>query len=396
MAGIYIHIPFCKTRCIYCDFYSTTYGGLHERYIDAISKEIVLRKTELSRVDTATPVDTIYIGGGTPSTIATEQIRKLLEIIYKEYAVSDKAEVTLEANPDDMTETYIRSLRALPVNRLSMGVQSFDDEKLRFLRRRHSGKEAIDTVKRCQDLGFDNISIDLIYGLPSQSLPEWEKDIDTAICLHTQHLSAYALIYEEGTALWKAREAGSIHEVTEETSNNMFTALMERTAAAGFEHYEISNFARPGFRSRHNSSYWKDIPYIGVGTAAHSYNGYRRQWNCSDIKRYIQGMSECNSFEEFNQMEWIEKEILSLEERYNDRIITALRTSDGLSLDKLQKEFGKRFVDHCMHNAKRHLEQGLLEHLQHTESPCLGQLRITRRGIFVSDGIMSDLLVVND
>ncbi len=396
MAGIYLHIPFCNTRCIYCDFYSTTCRERSDAYIHALTRELELRKDYLMKNGEMPPIDTVYLGGGTPSTLSTAQLETIFSCLYKHYPVSSQAEITLEANPDDLTDGKIKSLRTLPVNRLSMGIQTFDEEKLRLLRRRHRGEQAIRAIKECQDKGIENISIDLIYGLPAQILSEWETDIETAIGLQVQHLSAYALIYEEGTALWKMREQATVREADEELSLNMYNTLIERLQNAGFEHYEISNFARPGFRSRHNSSYWKDIPYLGCGPSAHSFDGKNRQWNRPDLELYINKVGICHTPADFQTASWIEKETLSLYERYNDRIITALRTSDGLDLARLRKDFGNRLADYCRHTAANHIRRGLLEIKEKKEQTPEGLLCLTRQGLFLSDGIMSNLLWVEE
>ena len=277
-----------------------------------------------------------------------------------------------------------------------MGVQTFDDGKLRLLHRRHNGEQAIRAVHDCQDTGFDNISIDLIYGLPAQSLREWETDVNTALSLNVQHISAYALIYEEGTPLWEMRKRHVVEEADEELSLEMFSLLMCRLENAGFEHYEISNFARPGFRSRHNSSYWKGIPYLGCGPSAHSFDGRNRQWNHPDLNVYIDQVGKCLSSEDFNHAPWIEQEELNLYERYNDCIITSLRTSDGLNLSELKRKFGQSLTDYCLQAAAVHLRNGQLEITEKKEQAPEGLLKLTRRGIFLSDGIMSDLLYVPD
>lgn len=396
MAGIYIHIPFCTSRCIYCDFYSTTYGEKDKAYISALRNELRLRANYLQQDGQMPVIETIYIGGGTPSTLDTSLLEPIFEVLYRTYHVSDRAEITIEANPDDLTPRKIKSLRTLPVNRLSMGVQTFDDGKLRLLHRRHNGEQAIRAVHDCQDTGFDNISIDLIYGLPAQSLREWETDVNTALSLNVQHISAYALIYEEGTPLWEMRKRHVVEEADEELSLEMFSLLMCRLENAGFEHYEISNFARPGFRSRHNSSYWKGIPYLGCGPSAHSFDGRNRQWNHPDLNVYIDQVGKCLSSEDFNRAPWIEQEELNLYERYNDCIITSLRTSDGLNLSELKRKFGQSLTDYCLQAAAVHLRNGQLEITEKKEQAPEGLLKLTRRGIFLSDGIMSDLLYVPD
>lgn len=397
MAGIYIHIPFCKSRCIYCDFYSTTCEDKIPEYTEALANELTLRASYLQTAGRIPEIETVYIGGGTPSVPHTAYIRRIIDTIYKAYPVSENAEVTLEANPDDLNLTKIKELRHLPVNRLSMGIQTFDDDKLKLLHRRHRGQQAADTVRACQDAGFDNVSIDLIYGLPGQTLAEWEHDLEQAVGLQTQHISAYSLTYEESTPIWNMRERRTVKEADEELSLGMFERLIDRLSAAGFEHYEISNFALAGFRSRHNSSYWEGIPYLGCGPAAHSFDGRDRQWNCADLDTYIHHVRKCRCPDDFADAPWIRKEHLTLHERYNDRIITALRTSKGIDLHSLRRQFGDVLAGYCLKNAQPHIRRGALEitGIEKEHAP-EGMLKLTRRGIFLSDNIMCDLLYVDD
>ena len=377
MAGIYLHIPFCKRRCIYCDFYSTTMDGRKDEYISALCHELSMRQHYLEDER----IKTIYWGGGTPSQLEERHFRTVFDTLARHYELQPDAEITLEANPDDLTPAYIHMLRRLPFNRISIGIQTFDDETLRLLHRRHTAAQAIDAVRRCQDTGFENISIDLMYGLPKESLQSWEHDLCQAIDLHVQHLSAYHLIYEEGTELWRLRRQHRVEEVDEDSSLAFFNLLMDKMKQAGFEHYEISNFALPGRYSRHNSSYWDGTKYMGCGAAAHSFNGVSRQWNIASLELYIKGIREGTIPAEVEQ--------LDVHTRYNDRIITAIRTSKGLLLPALEKEFGKELHDFCLRNSRPYLIQGKLT----IENDWL---RLTRAGIFISDGIMSDLLWVDE
>ena len=377
MAGIYLHIPFCKRRCIYCDFYSTTMDGRKDEYISALCHELSMRQHYLEDER----IKTIYWGGGTPSQLEERHFRTVFDTLARHYELQPDAEITLEANPDDLTPAYIHMLRRLPFNRISIGIQTFDDETLRLLHRRHTAAQAIDAVRRCQDTGFENISIDLMYGLPKESLQSWEHDLCQAIDLHVQHLSAYHLIYEEGTELWRLRRQHRVEEVDEDSSLAFFNLLMDKMKQAGFEHYEISNFALPRRYSRHNSSYWDGTKYMGCGAAAHSFNGVSRQWNIASLELYIKGIREGTIPAEVEQ--------LDVHTRYNDRIITAIRTSKGLLLPALEKEFGKELHDFCLRNARHYLTQGKLT----IENDWL---RLTRAGIFISDGIMSDLLWVDE
>lgn len=377
MAGIYLHIPFCKRRCIYCDFYSTTLENRKDEYVAALCHELQMRHDYLQ----GETVETIYFGGGTPSQLEEKHFRQVFDIIMTHYPVSPNAEITLEANPDDLSPAYIHHLRNLPFNRISIGIQTFCDETLRLLHRRHTSRQAIEAVHRCQDAGFSNISIDLMYGLPKESLSSWDADLQQALALNVQHISAYHLIYEEGTELWQLRQQHHVEEVDEDSSLAFFRLLIEQLEQAGFEHYEISNFALPGMHSRHNSGYWDGTKYLGCGAAAHSYDGISRQWNIASLDRYIQGI-KANTLPH-------EVEKLDLYTRYNDRIVTSIRTRRGLSLTSLRSEFGDRLHDFCLANAHSYLHQGLLI----IEDD---RLHLTREGIFISDGIMSDLLWVEE
>ena len=373
MAGIYIHIPFCKSRCIYCGFYSTTLLHLCQRYVDALCGEMKIRSGGNSATSR---VDTVYLGGGTPSQLSPSQLRQLFASLYILYKVSEDAEVTIEANPDDVTEEFATLLSLLPVNRVSMGVQTFDDERLRFLHRRHNAGQVPIAVKRLRDAGIRNISIDLMYGFPGETPGDWQCDIDHALALDVEHLSAYCLMYEEGTLLYEKKEKGQYQPVDEELERLMYETLKDRLTAAGFEHYEISNFARPGYRSRHNSSYWTDVPYIGLGAAAHSYDGRGRQWNVADIRQYIKGIE--------SGQPCFEREESDADTRYNDRVMLSLRTCEGLDLELLGEDERK----YCVALAQQFINGGLLESDGR-------HLRLTRQGLFVSDMVMSELMRVS-
>ncbi len=375
MAGIYLHIPFCKRRCIYCDFFSTTRGEMREAYIQALCRELELRRDYIGGEE----VETIYLGGGTPSQLTKEDFEQLFSYIYKVYRIKPDAEITLEANPDDLTPTYIANLRTLPFNRLSMGIQTFHEETLQLLHRRHTAEQAIRAFRDCREAGFSNISIDLMYGLPGETLSIWEKDLEQAITLHPEHISAYHLIYEEGTTLWNLRGQHLVEEANEDLSLSLFSTLIDRLTKAGYTHYEISNFCLPDHHSRHNSSYWTGKKYLGAGPSAHSYNGVSRQWNIASLDKYIEGINSGNPA--------IEIEELNLHTRYNDFIITGIRTVWGISLTHLRQTFGKELHDYCLRMAHPHLQQGTLTQEEDT-------LRLTRKGIFISDSIMSDMLWV--
>ena len=377
MAGLYIHIPFCASRCIYCGFYSTTSLKWRQRYVDAVCKEMSLPPApsiERGRIDT------IYLGGGTPSQLTTDQLRQLFLYINKVYPLTTHhspltPEITIEMNPDDVTPEYAAVLPQLGINRVSMGAQTFDDERLRFLHRRHTSSQVPQAVKILRDAGIQNISIDLMYGFPNETLKDWERDIDAALALGVEHISAYCLMIEEGTPLWKLTIENGEWRIDEELERQMYELLIDKLTTAGYEHYEISNFAKPGYRSLHNSSYWQDIPYIGLGAAAHSYDGKRRSWNVSDIKQYIEGIEQGERPCEY--------EDIDDDTHYNDRITTALRTSDGLDLSTLSDRH-RRF---CMKEAQKFIDDGLLRIVDN-------HLALTRKGLFVSDYIMSSLMMV--
>ena len=375
MAGIYIHIPFCKTRCAYCDFYSTTQTSLRERYIQALCRELELRNGYLQ----GHHVHTVYFGGGTPSQLRPTDLERIFGLLYKVYGLEQCTEITLEANPDDLTDDYVAALARLPFNRVSMGIQTFHDPTLRLLNRRHTAAQAVAAVNRLRRAGIRNISIDLIYGLPGETQERWEADLRQALSLDVEHISAYLLTYEEGTPLYRMKQQGQVQEADEDSCLCFFTTLMDTLAANGYEHYEISNFCKPGFHSRHNSSYWQGTPYLGCGPSAHSYNGQTRSWNTPSIDRYLAGIDSGQPASD--------TERLSLHTRYNEYIMTRLRTRQGASLNTLRQDFGQSLTDYCLHAAAQHLAANRLETTN-------GYLRLTRQGIFVSDDILSDLMHV--
>ncbi|MGI6049006.1 MAG: radical SAM family heme chaperone HemW [Petrimonas sp.] len=375
MAGIYLHIPFCKTRCIYCDFYSGTNELQINDFVKAICAESLMRKNEINE-----PIKTFYFGGGTPSRLSNRHFQQIFETIFSLFSVEKDAEITLEANPDDLSEKYIQLLRELPFNRISIGIQSFDDDELKFLSRRHSSQQAIDAVKRCKKAGFRNISIDLMYGLPHQTLEVWKENLQKACELNIQHISAYHLIYEEKTKLYSLLQKGKIQPVTDETSTEMFTTLTDTLAKNGFEHYEISNFAKNGLYSQHNTSYWKDKKYLGLGPSAHSYDGENRSWNTASLNKYIEAIQSGKLLQE--------TEHLTTSQKYNEFILTGLRTMWGVNLQQLKNSFGDKYYDFYAKNAQRYIDKGLLKIENQS-------LKLTREGIFISDGIMSELMFVD-
>ena len=375
MAGIYIHVPFCQSRCAYCDFYSTTLLTHREAYVEAVCRELQHRQSELK----GEPVKTLYFGGGTPSTLSIEELKKILAAIFHLSSLNFQLEeITLEANPDDLTEEYVKGLCTLPINRVSLGIQSFHDRTLSLVGRRHTAQEAIDAVRRLQQAGITNISIDLIYGLPGETLDDWAYSLDQAIALGVKHISAYHLTYEEGTRLWRMQEQGLVTPIDEEQSVRSFELLREKLLAAGYEHYEISNFALPGYHSRHNSSYWQGTPYLGIGPGAHSYDGNNRRWNLSSLTDYIATPNEEDVPHEV--------EHLTTDERYDERIITELRTAQGIDLTGLKADFGDTYHTHCLRCAAPYIERGQLIYTADNH------LHLTTDSILISDAVMRDLL----
>lgn len=373
MSGLYIHIPFCASRCIYCAFYSTVKHGQRSAYIDSLIHEMQLRTDFLPQGNDAT-INTIYIGGGTPSQISRTDIDRLFNNIYKVYGCKI-SETTVEVNPDDVDANLVRCLVNNGVNRVSMGAQTFDDERLSWLHRRHSSKQVYEAVDCLRHGGIARISVDLMYGFPNQTAEQWQYDIDEVIKLGVEHVSAYSLMYEEGTPLYRLLEKHEIKENDEELSLSMYNTLVEQFRAAGYEHYEVSNFALPGCRAQHNSSYWNDTPYIGLGAAAHSYNRSVRQWNVSDIDAYMEAINEGRVP--------FEQERIDADTHYDDLVTTALRTSDGLDLTMLSAQH----QDYLLKMAQPHLLAKRMERKGN-------RIRICEDSFMISDMIMSDLMMV--
>lgn len=374
MPSVYVHIPFCQSRCIYCDFYSTTNISLQTEYVDCLKREIELRKSEWPlRARTYS----IYIGGGTPSTLPITLLGKILDMVTEAFLPTDNAEITVEANPDDVTQDWVSGLRQTPVNRVSMGVQTFYDPLLKILRRRHSGQQAKQAVRLLQDAGYRNISIDLIYGLPTQSVEMWNQDVEEALQLGVPHISAYSLMFEEGTALSRMLENGLVEEMPDEESWRCYEWLCRKTAEAGYEHYEISNFGKPGYHSQHNSGYWSGEMYLGFGAGAHSYDGGRvRKANGDSLEGYIKALKAGKTF--------YEEEVLSDEDLFNEFVMTRLRTSSGFSVEEMEARFGKRATCQCQNAMRPHLQNGNLVQIG-------SQVCLSRQGVFVSNDVISDL-----
>ncbi len=373
MSALYIHIPLCASRCYYCDFYSSTYKGNRGELIDALCKELTLRKDYLK----GEPIRTIYFGGGTPSQLSIHELETVLNNIYKIFNC-DTEEITIEANPEDLTVSYLHDLSRLPFNRLSIGIQSFHDEELKNINRRHTSQIAIDAVHNAQEAGFSNISIDLIYGLPNQTMASWTDNIEHAIALNVPHISAYSLTFEEKSILTKKLEKGEIKEIDEELSLNMFKTLRERLTHAGILPYEISNFARPGFESKHNSSYWDGTPYLGIGPSAHSFDGENRQWNIANTRKYIDNIT--------NGTPYFEIEKLTEKDHFNEFILTGLRRSKGISLNKMRDRFMEEYTLKFLQAAKTF---GVDGHLVQQGD----RIFLSEDGIFISDFILSDLMI---
>ena len=375
MAGVYVHIPFCASRCSYCDFFSTLQlADMGGPYVEALIAEAILRKGELY----GESIKTLYMGGGTPSQLPLPLLSRLVDGLRGSLDLSGVEEFTVEANPDDVTPDWCRAVAALGVNRVSMGVQSFEDPILRLIGRRHTARQAMDAVAHLREAGINNISIDLIFGLPGQTVSSWTASVEQAIALTPQHISAYGLTYEEGTRLWRQRKLGEVVEVPEEQCLEMYRILVDDLQAAGYEHYEISNFALPGYHSRHNSSYWNDTPYLGLGAAAHSYDGKVRKWNPHDLHQYIDKVMAGELPCEFEE--------LSRSERYDERVMLGLRTARGVDAERLRDDFGDEAWRYFTREAARHLEAGSL---RLTED---GRYVLTRDGIMLSDSIIRDLL----
>ena len=375
MSGIYIHIPFCKQACHYCDFHFSTSLKKKDEMILALAKEIEMRKSEFQDEI----VETIYFGGGTPSILSIEDLRFLIDEIYRNYKVVENPEITVEANPDDLTENRIIEFSKNKVNRLSIGIQSFFGDDLKMMNRAHNVEEA----KKCLETAtqyFDNISIDLIYGVPEMSNEKWLQNIETALSFGVPHISSYALTVEPKTALHSFIQKGIIQQPDDEVAQEHFHILVDKLSENGFIHYELSNFGKENYFSKNNSSYWLGKKYIGIGPSAHSYDGKNRGWNISNNSLYIKSIQE-------NKLP-IEIETLTKTDRYNEYIMTGLRTIWGISLERIEQEFGKTYLDYLNKQAAKFIE----DHLLFVDENIL---RTTKKGKFLSDGIASDLFLLN-
>jgi oxygen-independent coproporphyrinogen-3 oxidase len=375
MSGIYIHIPFCKQACHYCDFHFSTSTKKKEDMVLALAKEMELRKDEFQNE----VVETIYFGGGTPSVLSIDNIRFLIHSVYQNYDVIENPEITLEANPDDLDEETIIQFANSPINRLSIGIQSFFEDDLQLMNRAHNSEEA----KKCLAFAtqyFDNISIDLIYGMPNMCNEKWLQNIETAISYNIPHISSYALTVEPKTALHKMIKTGTISSLDDDLAQQHFHILIDKLQENGFVHYELSNFGKPNYFSKNNTAYWLGKKYIGIGPSAHSFNGESRSWNVSNNSLYLKAITE-------NKLP-SESEILSKKDQYNEYIMTGLRTIWGVSLVKIETEFGSNYLNYLNQQAVKYISDNLLK----VENNIL---KTTKKGKFLCDGIASDLFLLN-
>lgn len=375
MAGIYIHIPFCRQKCYYCDFYKTVNTSLKQKFLSVLNEEAKLRKNYLQNET----VKTIYFGGGTPSVLEISELNKILSEIHSHFEVSSEAEITFEANPDDLTTEYLKEIKQAGINRLSIGIQAFQNTHLKKMNRRHDAAQAVEAVENAARLGFSNLSVDLIYGLPGLTETEWKESLHQVFQLPVQHLSAYHLTYHEGTAFHTWLKKGTLKELNETESVEQFNTLIDEAAKAGFEQYEISNFARNSLYSKHNTAYWTGEKYLGLGPSAHSFDQKSRRWNVSHVESYIKGIE--------NKISYFEEEVLSEKDRYNEYILTRIRTKWGVSLAIVNRQFGKKYEDYLSVQCKKYLQSGNILFNE-------GILTLSRNGLFISDDIMTDLMII--
>jgi oxygen-independent coproporphyrinogen-3 oxidase len=375
MAGIYIHIPFCRQKCYYCDFYKTVNTSLLPKFLQALKNEIRDRKNYLSNEK----VETIYFGGGTPSVLTDSNLSEILNYLKQNFVVSPDAEITFEANPDDLTPEYLSHIYTTGINRLSVGIQSFQDKFLEKMNRRHNKQQAIEAIENSAKQGFNNISIDLIYGLPGLTLKEWKSDLTQVLQLPVQHLSAYHLTYHEGTAFYTWLKKGTLKELKEAESIAQFETLIETAGKMGYEQYEISNFAKNKLYSRHNSAYWMGVNYLGLGPSAHSYNGISRSWNVSHIDSYIKCIE--------NNLSYFEEEQLTEKQKYNEYILTRIRTIWGVSLIEIENRFGPEMASYFFKNIDNQIKLNLVVHKNNI-------FTLTAKGLFISDEIMTNLMII--
>ena len=394
MAGIYIHIPFCKQACHYCDFHFSTSLKKKEELIQALVAELELRKDELKNQT----VETIYFGGGTPSLLSIDELQFLIDAVYKNFKVSNHPEITIEANPDDLSKNLIIQLSKSPINRLSIGIQSFFEDDLKSMNRAHNAKEAKDCLKEATRL-FNNITVDLIYGIPNMSLEKWNENLQIAFDFGVNHISSYALTVEPKTALDSFIKKGTYPPIDETLALQHFNHLVAETEKQGFVHYEVSNFGKPNYFSKHNPSYWQGKPYMGIGPSAHSFNGTQRSWNVANNTKYIKSIREHKLPSEM--------ELLSKKDRFNEYVMTGLRTIWGISLNKIESEFGSDYKKHLLETAEKFINQNLLFITSKVKQSAVSNeiassftprddnvIRTTQKGKFLVDGIASDLFFI--
>jgi oxygen-independent coproporphyrinogen-3 oxidase len=374
MAGIYIHIPFCKKLCFYCDFYHVISVNDYSAFIDALLTEASLRRDYLEDET----ISTIYIGGGTPSVFSVKDLETILNHINNIFCLSEDCEITFEMNPDDVQPVYLEGLRNCKVNRISLGIQSWRDSDLKMLNRRHDSEGAVKALRNTLDAGFENVTIDLIYGLPGMTLKDWESNLDFSFSFDIKHLSAYHLTIEPGTVFGKMLEKGLISEIDENDSAAQFNTLIEKSENAGFIQYEISNFGKPGYFSIHNSNYWKQVSYLGLGPSAHSFNGYSRQWNIHDLKGYIKSVNTGKPF--------FESEELDIKKHFNEYIMTSLRTMWGIDLEYVEESFEKEGYDYVVNLSWKYRDYGLMKLEKNS-------LVLTNQGKLISDNIISEFMM---
>jgi oxygen-independent coproporphyrinogen-3 oxidase len=377
MAGIYIHIPFCKKLCFYCDFYHVISTDDNSAFIDALLEEISVRQNYLG----SETISTIYFGGGTPSVFSAKEIERIFVRLNELFTIETQCEISIELNPDDVNLMYLSDLKKLGINRISLGVQSWRDSDLKMLNRRHNSAQAAEALRAISGAGFENVTIDLIYGIPGMSLKDWEANLGFTFSFDINHLSAYHLTFEHGTVFGKMLKKGLVSEVEEEESASLFNILIEKAAAAGFIQYEISNFGKAGYFSIHNSNYWKQVNYLGLGPSAHSFNGYSRQWNIRNLKSYIKSINSGKTF--------FEREVLDIRARFNEYIMTSLRTMWGIDLDYVETMFEKEGYDYVVNLAEKFRSYGLMKQDKKT-------LILTDQGKMISDNIISEFMMPAD
>lgn len=382
MAGIYIHVPFCKSKCAYCNFFSLASEKKVIDFVDALKREIMTRKDYLHDEK----VETIYFGGGTPSLLPINYVEEILALLHKNFNIISCPEITLEVNPDTVEKNQLFQLKKLGVNRISVGIQSFHDDDLKYLGRRHDSKHALQIIDDLKNVDFEKLTLDLIYGIPTLTEEKWNQNLDIFFSTGISHLSAYALTVEPKTILGQKIEKGILQDVDEETTIRHYEILIERTKENAFEHYEISNFAKEGCRSQHNSIYWNDIKYLGLGPSAHSYDGNSRQWNVANLTQYIDADFDADFDAGTDSGLYFEKEILTKDDKFNEYVMTSLRTSWGCNIKKITSDYGISYANHFLKNIKKYLGSGVMINRE-------DNIILTDKGMLLADGIAAELFV---